>query len=263
MAMELLALALFTLVAASSGQAEFAPLALDSFFEASLPGGESAFYRVWLSAQTGDVKVVLLPLEGDTDVLVSFDASSATAEGGSSSLAAASWSLQGHGVEELLLRRDVFCRATTMLQQPQPSAAAPTSCYLYLRVRGYYDEATSYKIGVLDARDVFSSGAECHPGCSLQLLSNRRCDAACNVTACAFDRGACVPQLAAACSPGCQPEWIHDGECDDACYTEECKWDATDCDEIDIEGCGAWMPGSNPLRVSPVCRPEGSLCGLC
>ena len=69
------------------------------------------------------------------------------------------------------------------------------------------------------------------------MLSNRHCDTSCNVTACAFDRGACLPQLAAACSPGCQPNWLADGECDDACFNALCGWDAGDCEEIDIEGC--------------------------
>ena len=51
----------------------FADLALDSFVENTLSGGAAAYYKVWLSASTSDLKIVLLPLEGDADALISFD----------------------------------------------------------------------------------------------------------------------------------------------------------------------------------------------
>lgn len=208
---DIIAMLLLGPLLVTSATSAWRDLTLDTFVEESLPGGESAQYRMWISTQTASVKVVLLPLVGDADALVSFDAN-ATMLGSARSTLAATWPLQGHGIEELLLRRDVFCQTV----HERSLSVSPSACFLFVRVRGYLEESTRYKIGVLDARDVFSAAA-CAPGCSPQLLSNRVCDAACNVTACAFDRGACVPQLAAACSPGCQPGWIADGECDDAC----------------------------------------------
>ena len=53
-AMELLALGLFALVAASSGQAEFAPLALDSFFEAR-PDSDLLYVKVDVEGGEWDV----------------------------------------------------------------------------------------------------------------------------------------------------------------------------------------------------------------
>jgi hypothetical protein len=195
------------LVTALAGAADFAPLELNNFVEAHLTGS-SAFYRVWLSSSQSDVKVHLLPLSGDADLLVSFDPNATFGSGGSHTVA--SWSLQSQGVEELLLRRQQDEEDQTM--------------------------ATSYQLGVVDAADAHT-GAACHHGCTDAMLSNRQCDPACNVTACAFDRGKCIAQLASACRPGCEPEWLHDGQCDDACFNDECGWDQGDCESIDIEGC--------------------------
>jgi len=225
--------------AAASDDLAFAPytdLKIDTFSTATLPsGGAMHYYRMWLSSQQSSVKVILLPLKGDADALVSFDRN-ATAQRSVGGHGAASWRLQGHGVEELLLRPEVLCRLAPTANNEEP---APPACYLYARVRGYYDEGTTYMFGVLDARNAFSVGVACAPGCGAERLSNLVCDAACNVTACAYDRGACVPQLAAACSPGCQREWLADGECDDACFTETCTWDEGDCAAIDIDGCAS------------------------
>jgi hypothetical protein len=196
--------------AAASDDLAFAPytdLKIDTFSTATLPsGGAMHYYRMWLSSQQSSVKVILLPLKGDADALVSFDRN-ATAQRSVGGHGAASWRLQGHGVEELLLRPEVLCRLAPTANNEEP---APPACYLYARVRGYYDEGTTYMFGVLDARNAFSVGVACAPGCGAERLSNLVCDAACNVTACAYDRGACVPQLAAACSPGCQREWLAD-----------------------------------------------------
>ena len=220
-------------LAALASATSFEPLALNKFHEANLPRDATAYYRVWLSSVQSDVKVHLLPLSGDTDVVISFDPNATLgSKVGSSIRTTASWSLQGHGAEELLLRRDVFCKTHIA----RSSGAVPAACFLYLSVRGYYEEATSYRIGVIDAANAHSGGA-CHPGCSELLLSNRICDAECNVTSCAFDRGSCIAQFAAACAPGCDQSWLHDGECDDACFSAACAWDGGDCAAMDIEGC--------------------------
>ena len=60
-------------------------------------------------------------MDGDVEVLASFDANATrTGSGSSRNAAAASWSLQGNGIQELLLRRDVFC-------QLAPHDGAPSS----------------------------------------------------------------------------------------------------------------------------------------
>ena len=247
---------LLLLLATLCGQAcALEDLAFNAFREATLPAGAPMHhvYRVWLNANSmPDVKVVLLPLSGDADVLVSFDASIGDASVGVDA-SVASWSLSGIGMEELLLRRELFCH--TQLEAASPgaggggggggggrSASAPPmgrGCYLYLRVRSSDErERISYKLAVLHAHDPFNARSECHPGCAPALLANRACDAACNVTACAFDRGRCVPVLAGACSAGCSREWLADGYCDDECFTSECEWDAGDCEDVgDLRGC--------------------------
>ena len=226
--------------AASVGATE---LPLNEFHESAVREGRTDAYKVWLSATTPAVKVVLLPLSGDTDVLVSFDPNATSA----TSASAPTWSMTGSGVEELYIRREFFCMhdiakgaglGPTPAAAPESGSSSAPACHLYLRVRAFYEtEDATYKVGVLHAQDPFSVGSECHPGCPLALLANDVCDPSCNVTACAFDRGACVPQLAAACSPGCDADWLNDGYCDDACFTAECDWDVTDCAELDIEGC--------------------------
>ena len=224
-------------------------LALDTFNEGQLSGpGRIDFYRVWLEPSTPSVKVVLLPLSGDADVLVSFDSNATSSE----ATTAPTWSMTASGLEELLIRREHFCHLEISENAGLASAAARSSwggggdggggersgCYLYLRVRAFYEtEFATYKVGVLHANDPFGSTSECALGCTPALLTNSRCDVACNVTACAFDWGKCVPQLASACSPGCDADWLDDGFCDDACFTAACDWDLTDCHEIDIEGC--------------------------
>ena len=184
-------------------------------------------YRLWLApALDHDIKVVLLPLTGDADVLVSFDPNATAAD----SESAAVWPMVGVGPEELVLRRDVFCRSSTS------EVLLPLGCFLHLRVNAY--SATTYQLGVLDARDSFSSKRECAAGCSPALLANLKCDPRCNTTACAFDRGACLPEHSQQmCSPGCESDWLGDGYCDDACFTDACGWDETDCVQSDMEGC--------------------------
>ena len=110
------------LVTALAGAADFAPLELNNFVEAHLTGS-SAFYRVWLSSSQSDVKVHLLPLSGDADLLVSFDPNATFGSGGSHTVA--SWSLQSQGVEELLLRRHVFCKR----HHSRLEKNTPTECF--------------------------------------------------------------------------------------------------------------------------------------
>lgn len=194
-------------------------LTLGVFHTSSIPaGGAPRLHRLWLGPESpADIKVVLMPLDGDSDCTVSFDMNN-TAD------ASSSWTMSGSGIEELLLRHAV-----------RPSRCAVSGCFLYLRVRTYYEEYVTYNLAVLEAREPFTTG-ECSPGCPAELLANPSCDVQCNTSACAFDRGACIPQLAAVCSPGCQDDWLDDGYCDDACYTSECAWDRHDC-EYDLEGC--------------------------
>ena len=262
----------FTAAAAVSSPVS---LELNTFHESSIANGKIDLYKTWLTASTPSVKVVLLPLSGDTDVLVSFDENATSA----TTADAPTWSMSGSGVEELLVRREFFCRHDLgqaslenylSLSPPSSSSAVAPSpeCYLYLRVHAFYEtEDATYKVGVLDAKDPFSAGSECHPGCPLTLLANDRCDTSCNVTACAFDRGACVPQLIAACSPGCDADWLNDGYCDDACFTAECRWDLEDCKEIDIEGCAdscfsEYIDDGECDKACnvPECRWDGSDC---
>ena len=105
-------------------------LAVNAFHEATLveDAAEPHSYRVWLTQAAPDVKVVLLPLSGDADVLVSFDANANSTTSGS-----ASWSMAGSGIEELLLRRDVFCRTSSSVSSSSGSSSSKSSCYLYLQ----------------------------------------------------------------------------------------------------------------------------------
>jgi hypothetical protein len=215
------------LLAAISAAALLSDLTKNTFREGTLRAGDTVDYRLWLSTASQDIKIVLLPLSGDTDVIASFD-SNATAFTDSSGKV---WSLTGTSVKELLLRRDVFCANSQQLRLPPPS-----SCFLYLRVVAY--SQASFKVGVLDAQDPFSRNRECASGCPPPLLANDACDLKCNTTACAFDRGACLStDWRGRCSGGCADDWLGDGFCDDSCFTEGCEWDLGDCAETDMEGC--------------------------
>ena len=160
-------------------------LELDTFHPGSLEENGSSLFRLWL-ALPRDLKVVLLPLKGDTKMVISLDENATTES---------SWTLNSDGgPEELFLRRDVL----------------PAPCFLYLRLSAY--SQTAFRIGVLNALDPFStSGEPCAPDCAPAMLANEACDLLCNTTRCAFDRGTCLTALDKQCSPGCSGEWLQDG----------------------------------------------------
>ena len=76
---------------------------LNTFKEGSFSAGHvTASYKVWLPAGTPNIKVVLLPLSGDADALVSFDPNATSV----TTANAATWSMVGSGPEELLIRQE-------------------------------------------------------------------------------------------------------------------------------------------------------------
>ena len=84
----------------------------------------------------------------------------------------------------------------------------------------------------------------CAEGCQGAWLGDGYCDAACNVSQCAYDNGDCLgphtrsrydpfPRSTAqstACALGCMDAWLGDKYCDRTCNVPECGYDLTDCD---------------------------------
>ena len=84
----------------------------------------------------------------------------------------------------------------------------------------------------------------CAAGCQGSWLGDGYCDAACNVSECAFDNGDCLgPNTrtrfdtytrsyaqSSACALGCMDAWLGDKYCDRTCNVPECGFDLTDCD---------------------------------
>ena len=210
--------ALLSVLAAAAPSSWVDDLHVDVFQTDMLGVGGSKLYRLLVS-RPRDIKVVLLPLSGNVDAFVSLDANE-TLPSVQNAARSRSWTMSAYGAEELLLRRHLFI----------------SECYVYVRVSALRE--TTYRVGVIDSHDAFSSkGGPCSPGCIAELLTNERCDASCNTTRCAFDRGACL-RLQSTCALGCDSSWLADGYCDEACFTEECKWDMGDCVEGDVvEGC--------------------------
>eukprot|EP01083_Nonionella_stella_P071944 193628_1 len=83
-------------------------------------------------------------------------------------------------------------------------------------------------------------GGDCYQTCECDksLWLNDECDLECNNTLCAYDFGACIPDVSSnitdlecVAGSGCYDDWIEDGWCDNDCAVldnEECD-DAFDC----------------------------------
>lgn len=168
------------------------------------------YYSLRIAPSVPAIKVMLIPVYGDADLLLSF-------LGPYPSMGNATWVMDEVGVEELLIRRssDDFC-------QFEP-------CVLYMTVSGY--ETTEYKLIVYHVQSPETiSTAMCAPGCAAFDLSDGVCDKKCNVSACTFDGGDCLLSSSTQlCAPGCPSTWIGDKSCDEACFNEECRWDGDDC----------------------------------
>ena len=126
------------------------------------------------------IKIVLLPINGDCDLLISFSEKKPTR-------ATATWVIEDVGVKQFTLARSnlYFC----------PDIADGAPCPLHLAVSGF--EEGDYKLAVYeyDADDATNTAtnaaAACSAGCDELLLGNMQCDTACNTSARIWDSGDC------------------------------------------------------------------------
>ena len=164
-------------------------------------------FTLVLAPEVKGIKIVLLPINGDCDLLISFSEKKPTR-------ATATWVIEDVGVKQFTLARSnlYFC----------PDIADGAPCPLHLAVSGF--EEGDYKLAVYeyDADDATNTAtnaaAACSAGCDELLLGNMQCDEACFNAACGWDGDDCVD--GEGCSDGCLPSWIDDRECDEVCNTE-------------------------------------------
>ena len=262
-----------------------------------LPQLESVHYRVALPPSMNGIKVVLVPINGDSDLFISFDHAHPTKLD-------ASFVEESYGVKQFTLPRSSphFCPAAAparvrrtlgyrsggggggggssrRLDGSAPAAAAAAAaapagaCVLYLTVSGF--EEGDYKLAVYNytaepGSSTTSAAWSCSEGCDERNLGNTRCDLACNVSACLWDQGDCgyVGEFASAaiCSTGCATEWQGDGYCDEACFNTACAWDEGDCISADAgcsDGClPSWIDDEecDDLCNNEACGWDGSDC---
>ena len=111
----------------------------------------------------------------------------------------------------------------------------------------------------------------CADGCQGAWLGDGYCDAACNVSQCAFDNGDCLgphPRSrfepyarglaqTAACALGCMDAWLGDKYCDRTCNVPECGYDLTDCDLAPLFA-DARVPGLRAADGAAFALPAGA-----
>mmetsp|Transcript_16325 Transcript_16325/g.38812 ORF Transcript_16325/g.38812 Transcript_16325/m.38812 type:complete len:514 (-) Transcript_16325:336-1877(-) len=202
--------AVWLLGVAISSHAHMIDIKPGVFVSGSVREDELVHYAIRVLPTMPAVKVMLIPVTGDADLLLSFN-------GPYPATANATWVMDEVGVEELLIRRssDDFC-------QFEP-------CVLYMTIVGY--ETTEYKLVVSHVTSPETIATDsCAPGCAAFDLSDGVCHPKCNVSQCIYDGGDCLlsgsTQL---CAPGCPTAWIGDESCDEACFNGECMWDGDDC----------------------------------
>jgi len=216
-------------------------LLLGQFADGELAELELRHYRVAIPADLPGIKVVLIPIKGDSDLFVSFSTPSPSRQ-------SATWWRESIGVKQFSLARasPYFCASTaaaTGLPTPLPPS---TPCTLYLTVSGFEDgdyKLAAYPYNATENPQASSSassspaalagGWSCSAGCDEQTLGNTVCDVPCNTSSCLWDQGDCGYygdlEMDAICATGCPLAWTADGYCDEACFNAACDWDHGDC----------------------------------
>ena len=206
-------------------------------------------FTLVLAPEVKGIKIVLLPINGDCDLLISFSEKKPTR-------ATATWVIEDVGVKQFTLARSnlYFC----------PDIADGAPCPLHLAVSGF--EEGDYKLAVYeyDADDATNTAtnaaAACSAGCDELLLGNMQCDTACNTSACIWDSGDCSYfgeyEMEELCATGCPVSWLNDAYCDEACFNAACGWDGDDC--VDGEGCsdGCLPSWIDDRECDEVCNTE-------
>jgi len=214
---------------------------------------ELVFYEAALAPSMKGIKVVLLPINGDADLFLSFTTPKPDRH-------TATWVDESVGVKQFTLpaSSDLYCPAS---RRRLEGVAKASPCSLYIGVSGFEEgdfklflynytqelpanfgnggdgaDGTPESYGSYDSFYSFS----CAPGCDDMNLGNTVCDLACNVTDCVWDGGDCGYSGGYAfqdnCATSCPISWINDGYCDEACFNEACSWDGDDCVQGDT-GC--------------------------
>lgn len=207
---------------------------------------ELLFYQAELAPSMGGIKVVLLPINGDADLFLSF--SEPNPDRGT-----ATWVDESVGVKQFTLpaANHLYCPAN----EGRALVAGTTGCKLYVGVSGF--EEGDFKLFLYNyTQEAPTAGGDstwtdpglsmtgdfsCAPGCDDLRLGDTVCDPACNVTNCVWDGGDCgdAPgyRFGDNCATGCPLDWLGDVFCDEACFNEACDWDGGDC-AADEGGCG-------------------------
>lgn len=237
-----------------------ASLVLGKMVDGAADELEEVYYQLSVPDGVSGVKVVLMPIKGDSDLLLSFDHPHP-------SRANAAFVVDSIGVKQFTLGR----------ANAHYCAGAPrgTPCHLYLTVSGF--EKGNYKLAVYNytaepvagASDV--SGAwSCSAGCDELRLGNKVCDVPCNTSECVWDQGDCgyagEYELDETCAVGCANSWCGDGYCDEACFNTACGWDDGDCINAErgcSDGClPSWIDDEecDELCHNEACGWDGADC---
>lgn len=239
-----------------AARAEASALAIAQDVTGHVKELELSWFDVALPPSLAGIKIVLVPINGDADLFVSFSKPQPDRN-------TATWVEENVGVKQFLLPRSSidYC--------PAPATAASAGgCMLHLAVSGF--EEGDFKLVVYNYTAGTAPGGtaaaqwSCSPGCDETRLGNTQCDVACNTSACIWDQGDCgytgefaMEEL---CAVGCPVAWIDDGYCDEACYNAECRWDAQDCANS-AAGCadGCLPSWIDDAECDEVCNNEA--CG--
>ena len=202
-------------------------LTLGKFVDGSADEMVQVYYQLSVSPQVTGLKVVLVPVNGDSDLFISFDHAHP-------SRSDAAFVVDSIGVKQFTLPRS----------NPHFCDGGGASCKLYLTVSGF--EEGNFKLAVYNITSepsgagAASAAWSCSEGCDELRLGNQICDTACNTSACVWDQGDCGYHgeyaLDETCSTGCATSWKGDGFCDEACFNAACGWDDYDCINAD-HGC--------------------------
>lgn len=204
---------------------------------------ELVFFEAPLAPSMGGIKIVLLPINGDADLFLSFSTPKPDRR-------TATWVDESVGVKQFTLpaSSELYCPGVK-------------DCSLYVGVSGF--EEGDFKLFLYNYTQPPTAGGgapadggagasyyysydgmfldySCAPGCDDMNLGNAVCDLACNVTDCVWDGGDCGYSggynFEQNCAAACPVTWIDDGYCDEACFNEACTWDGADCQQ-DSAGC--------------------------
>jgi len=249
-------------------------LSLGVFVDDFVSELELHYYKLEVSDAVTGLKIVLIPINGDADLFISFDTAKPERR-------TATWVEESVGVKQFTLLRSnsLFCPPPQFtafqlgLQQAGGVTIAPP-CTLHLSVSGF--EEGDYKLAVYNhsasAAPTVADGAvqggagaySCSPGCDELRLGNLMCDVACNTSECVWDQGDCgyygEYAMEDLCAPGCPNSWVDDGFCDEACFNKACEWDANDCIEGDAGCADGCLPSFlDDLECDELCHTES--CG--